>query len=64
MTPNGSTKFYELAASNNQLLISADNGMYGAELFKHQGHFYFNVSATGFGKKLTTLLSSKRILLI
>ncbi|KAA6438333.1 DNRLRE domain-containing protein [Dyadobacter flavalbus] len=36
MTPNGSTKFYELAALNNQLLISADNGMYGAELFKYQ----------------------------
>ncbi|GGB92471.1 ELWxxDGT repeat protein [Dyadobacter sediminis] len=36
MTPGGSTKFYELAALNNQLLISADNGMYGAELFKYQ----------------------------
>ncbi|GGB96142.1 hypothetical protein GCM10011325_24320 [Dyadobacter sediminis] len=36
MTPNGSTIFYELAALNNQLLISADNGMYGAELFKYQ----------------------------
>ncbi|KAA6437067.1 DNRLRE domain-containing protein [Dyadobacter flavalbus] len=36
MNPNGSTQFYELATLNNTLLISADNGMYGTELFKYQ----------------------------
>ncbi|KAA6438990.1 DNRLRE domain-containing protein [Dyadobacter flavalbus] len=34
LNPKGSTLFYEIAALNNQLLISADNGRYGAELFK------------------------------
>ncbi|GGB78632.1 hypothetical protein GCM10011325_02690 [Dyadobacter sediminis] len=36
LTPNGSTVFYELGVLNNQLLISADNGLYGAELFQYQ----------------------------
>ncbi|KAA6436775.1 DNRLRE domain-containing protein [Dyadobacter flavalbus] len=36
LTPNGSTLFYELGTLNNQLLISADNGMYGAELFQYR----------------------------
>ncbi|GGB92465.1 ELWxxDGT repeat protein [Dyadobacter sediminis] len=36
MNPNGSTRFYDMGALNNQLLISADNGMYGAELFRYQ----------------------------
>ncbi|GGB96493.1 ELWxxDGT repeat protein [Dyadobacter sediminis] len=36
MNPNGSTLFYDMGALNNQLLISADNGMYGAELFQYK----------------------------
>ncbi|WP_171036562.1 ELWxxDGT repeat protein [Dyadobacter sediminis] len=36
LNPNGSTLFYEIAALNDQLLVSADNGRYGAELFKVQ----------------------------
>ncbi|KAA6439302.1 DNRLRE domain-containing protein [Dyadobacter flavalbus] len=38
ITPNGSTSFifYGIRALNNQLLIPADNGMYGMELFTYQ----------------------------